>query len=236
MLEFINALSHVVMEKSFVSFGASFLGGVLVGFSPCIYPVIPIFISMVVKASREDNKKRKLFVVLYVLGLSLSFAGLGMFSAVIGRILGFLFNYAATFIVLGNIFILLGLWNLGVIKIPYGMKPVTPAPKALGFFIMGVVSAFFVTPCMVPVLGAVLLMVSIRQDVLFGSFALVFFAMGLSFPLLVVGLCSSLVNKLPRSGRWLSLTGKLVGIVFLVISQLFFIKAGVLLCVCQFAS
>jgi len=234
MHTFLGSLAQMVIEKNFWGIGASFLGGILVSLSPCIFPIIPIFLSLIVKASKEDKRKRVSFILCYILGLSIAFSILGIISFLLGKIFGFLFNYAITFIVLGNVFIVLGLWNLGIIYIPYRNREFTPGTKATAFFIMGILSAFYITPCMVPVLGAVLLVVSMKQDLFFGFFALFVFALGFSFPLLVMGVFSRAIDKFPRSGRWLNVAGKMIGIIFLVVSQLFFIKAGVLLCQCSY--
>jgi len=211
---------------------ACLLAGLLVSLTPCVYPLIPIYASLILKSSGKSLMRRVVLSLYYLLGLAVIFSFLGVFSSLMGKIFGFLFNYSITYIILGGVLGVLGLWSLGAISINVKGPRFSPGGSGRSFFLWGLLSAFFITPCMSPVLGGVLLFVSRGGNIFWGWLCLLFFGIGLGLPFVVLGIFSRLLDILPRPQKWQKIAEKFMGTILLLLSAAFFVKAGTLLCVC----
>ena len=94
---------------------------------------------------------------------------------------------------------------------------------------MGLFSGLAITPCVMPVLGAILSIVAARQNILFGASLLFVFAYGAGFILILVGTFGGLLIALPKSGNWLNIIKKIYGLILIGAGEYFLIKAGSLL-------
>lgn len=168
----------------------TFLEGILAFISPCLLPLLPVYISYFFAGSTEEegSKKKALVNALgFVSGFTILFVILGAFAGVIG---GFLLEYATILnIVSGSIVILLGISFMGFINIPFfnlGAK-LTSGKKIVltGFFsslLFGLVFAISWTPCIGTFLGAALMKAANSGEVLTGATLLLMFSLGLSIP------------------------------------------------------
>jgi thiol:disulfide interchange protein DsbD len=95
----------------------------------------------------------------------------------------------------------------------------------LGALLMGAAAAFVTAPCSAPVLGVLLLTVAHTQKVVWGSFLLFIFALGLSLLLLVLGIFSGLLSNLPRPGTWMDWVKKGFGVLMILAGGYFVYKA-----------
>jgi len=96
-------------------------------------------------------------------------------------------------------------------------------------FILGAISGFTIIPCNFPVLGAILSLISLEKNVLYGGTALFLFSLGYGTILVILGTFSSLIKKLPASGPWLTIVHKFLGLIFLIMGCFFLFKLIALL-------
>ena len=179
-----------------------FIEGIISFFSPCIIPLIPLYMSYLAGSARtvlEDGtvvykRKTTLFHTLFfVLGISMSFFLLGLsFSAV-----GLFFQDVRhiLLIVCGVLIILMGLFQIGLIRIPFlqkerklsariNLKKMNPGVA----FVLGFLFSFAWTPCVGPALSSVLMMASSGSSAMIGNLYVLFYALGFVVPFLVLGL------------------------------------------------
>ncbi|MCX8042868.1 MAG: sulfite exporter TauE/SafE family protein [Desulfobacterota bacterium] len=212
----------------------SFGAGVLTSFTPCIYPLIPVTIGVIGAKGASHRAHAFLLSLLYVIGLAVVYAGLGIFAALTGKLFGTIGSSAWTYLVVGNLFLLFGLSMLEVFSLQLvfpraGRAGTGRAQGLLSVFFFGCVSALIAGPCTTPVLGAVLAYVASRQHVLFGALMLFVFALGMGFLLVLVGTFTGMLTALPRSGSWMVTLKKAFGFLMIGIGEYFIFKAGQLM-------
>ncbi|MFC1835071.1 cytochrome c biogenesis protein CcdA [Thermodesulfobacteriota bacterium] len=214
-----------------LSFLAAFLGGVLAGFTPCVYPMIPITAGYVGSSNLGGSKFRGFVLSLcYVLGVALTYAALGMIAALTGRFFGEISSNPWAYFIVANIIIILGLGMLEVYNMPsFGMTGSGKPGGLLGIFLLGIASGFVAGPCMAPVMGVLLAYVATTQSVVFGGSLLFVFALGMGLLLVIVGTFSGVVASLPRSGEWMVKIKKGLGLFMIGLGEYFLIKMGQLM-------
>jgi len=214
-----------------VSLAIAFLGGILASLTPCVYPMIPITAGVISHANVGGSKRRGFILSLaYVAGMALTYAALGVFAAATGRFFGAINSSPWTFLVVGGIFLLFGLVMLDLVSMPSVASQFSSRRLGLiGIFLAGVSSALVAGPCTTPVLGSLLAYTASSQSLLAGGLLLFVFSLGMGVLLLGVGTFSSFLAAIPRSGPWMVLVKKAMGLLMLAIASYFFIKSGSLL-------
>ena len=214
-----------------MSFVAAFMGGLLVSFTPCVYPMIPITASFVGSRNVGGSKlKGFLLSLFYVIGVAVTYSTLGVFAAITGRLFGQISTNPYAYFILANIVIVLGLAMLDVFQIPvFAPKKEIKRGGYVGIFIIGLCSGFIAGPCTTPVLGVLLAYVASTKNILLGGSLLFVFAFGMSILLIMVGTFSGVLATLPKSGEWMVKIKKILGILMIGLGEYFLIKMGQLL-------
>lgn len=224
-------LEEIFLTSAISALWVSFLAGILASLSPCTYPLIPITLGIVGAADVSSKLKGFLISSIFVLGICFTYTVLGIVSSLLGILLGNLFANFITFLILSVIFLILGLSLIGIL--PFNLPVVTPQhtkkQDALSLFIFGMVSGLAMTPCNFPVLGAILSLISLKENVAFGAIALFLFSLGYGLILIILGTFTSLIRKLPKQGNWLIIIRRLLGILLITMGIYFFIKFLILL-------
>jgi thiol:disulfide interchange protein DsbD len=223
--------TQYLTEISPLAYLVSFLGGVWASFTPCVYPIIPILIGVIGAESAERRAHGFRLSLVFVLGMALTYAHLGVAAALTGKLFGQLTTHPAANLVVANILLLFALSMLGVfeLRLPgaWGKSKVIKEERKLGaVFLMGASSGVVAAPCTVPVLGVLLTFVAQTRNLIFGFTLLFTFAMGLGLLLIVLGTFTGIVASIPKSGPWLVRIKHAFGIFLLVIAELFLIRAG----------
>ena len=207
-----------------IAFGA----GAAVSFSPCVYPLIPVTVGYIGANSQGSRLKALWVSLLYSLGIATTYSALGVVAVLTGTIFGQITSNFWAYFILGNFYLLFGLLLLDVFNLPFfniGIKNVRPR-SMLSVFLFGLVSGLAVGPCTFPVLGAILVHVASRQNILYGVSLLFAFSYGVCFLLILTGVFSGLLANLPKSGEWLTRIKKAGGIILLCMAEYFLIQAG----------
>lgn len=204
-----TSLDELLRSSLLLSFISVFLAGILTSFTPCIFPMLPITISILGyhadKNSRFKNFSRSLA---YVLGIALTYSSLGVVAALTGSLFG---SMLTNKYVLGSLVLLfftmaMSMWGLFEIQAPAFIRNKLGTGKSHGLggsFLMGLVAGIVASPCVGPVLVSILTYVSTTKDVVLGFSLLFTFAMGLGLIFIVIGLFSSALKLLPKSGAWM---------------------------------
>ena len=202
-----------MIELSIVGIATAFAAGVISFLSPCVLPLVPGYVSFVAGSSLEEmlagraDRLRALGLALtFVLGFSVVFIALGMSASALGNLL-LTYRYELG-LVAGVVVIVFGLHMLGVSPIRlldrdarfHGLE--LPGGRAVSAFVLGIAFAFGWTPCIGPVLGAILTLGASTADVTQGAVLLAFYSAGLGLPFLLAALSTgTLLKRLKSLGR-----------------------------------
>lgn len=183
-----------------LSVPTSFLAGVVSFLSPCVLPLVPGYVSLITGASIEQlraaEEKSLARTVLanslgFVAGFSLVFVALGASASWVGQLL--LSHKILLYRIAGVIIVLFGLHLVGLLKVAalYREKRFQPAVGkrgVIGAFVLGLAFAFGWTPCIGPILGAMLAIAATRETIYEGIFLLAVYSMGLAVPFVLTAL------------------------------------------------
>ncbi len=231
MEAFVGEMGSYLNGAPAMAFVAAFLGGLLASLTPCVYPMIPITASYVGGSNLGGSKMRGfLLSVVYVTGIALTYAALGVFAAISGRFFGEINSNPYIFIVVGNIILVLGLSMLDLFSLPVFTPKASTGPRsAFGVLLVGIVSGFIAGPCTAPVLGVLLAFVASTSNIVFGGSLLFVFAFGMGALLIGVGTFSGFLATMPKSGMWMVKVKKGMGIMMIILAEYMFVKGGMLI-------
>lgn len=194
----------------------TFLEGVISFISPCMLPMLPLYISYF--AGNADKKRNILIrAAAFVLGFTVVFTALGLFAGTLG---GFLTKYqTAVNIICGLIVILFGLSYLEVIKLPFfkGMTNGKKITSVFSAFLFGVIYSVSLTPCVGAFLGSALMLASSTGGAAKGALLLLTYSLGLGVPFLFSAV---LIDKLNSAFQFIKAHYRIVNLIcgiFLII-------------------
>ena len=203
---------------------ASFFGaGLLLSFTPCVLPMVPILSGIIVGQGRRVTRKVAFLLTLtYVVGMAVTYALAGVGAGLSGTLLSnalqnpwVLGAFAALFVALS-----LSMFGLYELQLPaaFQSRLADTSNKVgggtlWGVFTMGVLSALIVGPCVAAPLAGALLYINQTRDAFLGGTALFALALGMGVPLLVVGLSAG--TLLPKAGAWMQTIKSLFGVMLL---------------------
>ncbi|MBU0588340.1 MAG: protein-disulfide reductase DsbD [Gammaproteobacteria bacterium] len=206
---------------------AAFFGfGVLLAFTPCMLPMIPI-LSGIIVGQGQQLTRRSAFALsaVYVLAMAFTYALAGVAAGLAGTLIS---AYLQNPWVLGgfaSIFVMLSLSMFGMyeLQLPVVLQNRLSVAgrgikggKVIGAFLMGVLSAIIVGPCVAAPLAGALLYIGQTRDVVFGGTALFAMAIGMGVPLLLVGATAG--TLLPKAGAWMVTIKRVFGVGMLAVA------------------
>lgn len=220
-----------IHKNPILALGLLFLAGLLLAFTPCVYPMIPIVANIVARQKTIDSKKTFALSASYGVGVATAYGLLGALIAWLGRtvnILGYLQN-PIVLIAFAVLFALLALYMFDVLKIslPSAIRDKLQAKSQAaddklgsigGSFLAGGLSALVVSPCVSAPMAGALAAVSVSDSVLFGFFALFMLGIGLSLPLMLMGAAQG--KWMPKAGVWMARVKEFCGLLLLAVSLL----------------
>lgn len=193
--------------------------GLILAFTPCVLPMVPILTGIIVGQKDHVNTKKAFLLSLsYVLGAAITYAVVGVLAAGMGSLMQvalqkpFVIGTASVFFVLLS----LSLFGFYDIKMPQFVHQQAlhlsnrqKGGQYVGVFFMGTLSTLIISPCVTAPLIAILIYISQTKDLIFGAAALFALGIGMGIPLLVIG--TSAGKWLPKTGPWMEAIKKLCG-------------------------
>ena len=206
---------------------AAFFGfGVLLAFTPCMLPMIPILSGIIVGQGQHPTRRHAVGLsAVYVLGMAITYAAAGVAAGLAGSLLSASLQNPWVLGAFASIFVLLALSMFGLyeLQLPASMQTAltnasrrVPGGKAIGVFLMGALSAIIVGPCVAAPLAGALLYISQTRDAVLGASALFAMALGMGAPLLLVGATTG--GLLRRAGPWTETIRRLFGVTMLAMA------------------
>lgn len=216
-LEQISVFTYVIV----------FFAGIFICATPCVYPIIPVIVGYLGAAQIKTKKEGFLRSLCYVLGMSFVYAILGAMASFTGGLFGMVQSIFWVNFFVANVLIIMGLFMLDVFPLPqlpfFQRKTIDNKTGIAGAFSLGVVSGLVFSPCLTPVLGAILAYVAAKKNVFFGISLLFTYALGMGFPFIVLGTFVGLLKKLPKSGYWMVKIKKIFGLLLIASGEYFLV-------------
>jgi thiol:disulfide interchange protein DsbD len=234
-----SGLTAQLSSSPLTALGLVFLGGVLTSLNPCIYPMIPITAAIVggqtVGETNPPRWRTAILTFAYVFGLASVYSTLGIIAGVTGTMFGTISTNPWLYFAMANMMMLaaLAMFDVIPIRLPAALAEraatAGTAGRASGAFVMGAMSGLVAAPCGAPVMAAILTWVSSQGSPTLGFVYLLVFSLGMCALLVIVGLSSGAVSRLPRAGNWMLWVKKGFGVVMLGVAQYYLIEMGKLL-------
>ena len=201
----------------------TFLEGLISFISPCMLPMLPIYISYFAAGA---DKKGKMFarVCSFVIGFTTVFSLLGLFAGTLGSFLRA--HQTIVNIICGAVVVLFGLSYLEVIRLPFfkGMGAGKTADNVIAAFVFGVIYSISLTPCVGAFLGSALMLASAAGTALKGVILLIVYSLGLGVPFILSAL---LIDQLAGAFGWIKRHYRVINL----ICGIFLIVVGILMAV-----
>jgi thioredoxin:protein disulfide reductase len=206
--------------------GGFLLFGVLLTFTPCVLPMIPILSAIIAGEGKNLNKWRGLALsASYVLGMALAYALAGVAAAYSGSMIAAALQSAWVLGAFALVFAVLALSMFGFyeLRLPgflhehlHGAQRRIRGGQVASVAAMGVLSAVIVSPCVAAPLAGALLYISQTRDVALGGAALFAMALGMGVPLIIVGVSEGAL--LPKAGAWMEGVRKFFGVLLFAVA------------------
>lgn len=200
--------------------------GLGLAFTPCVLPMVPILSSIIVGEGRQVSRARGFLLSLtYSLGMAIVYTALGVAAGLAGEGLAAALQNpwvlgAFALLIVAMAMSMFGFYEL---QLPAALQTRLAntagrqsGGKLAGVFAMGAISALIVGPCVAAPLAGALVYISQTRDVLIGGAALFAMAVGMSIPLLLVGVSAG--SLLPRAGAWMESVKRLFGVLMLAMA------------------
>ncbi|MGI6552879.1 MAG: cytochrome c biogenesis CcdA family protein [Bacillota bacterium] len=173
-----------------------FLAGVFTSFSPCVLSMLPVLIGYIGGYGETTRLRGLSLSLMFVLGLGVTFAVLGIAAAAFGWIFGNVGRH--WYLIMGVVALLMGLQLVGLVRIRLpGLKTIPIRAKGLlGSFLMGFFFGLVASPCATPVLAVLITYIASRQNLAYGGALLFAYGFGQGMPLLVVGTFTAALKNL----------------------------------------
>ena len=199
--------------------------GLLLSFTPCVLPMVPILSSIIVGEGEVTRRRSFLMALAYCLGMALVYTALGIAAGLAGEGLSGALQKPWVLVTFALLLVLLSLsmFDLYQLQMPASLQSKLGKASGglkrgrfFGVFFMGALSALIVGPCVAAPLAGTLVYISQTHDLFLGGLALFSMAMGMSVPLLLVGLSAG--SLLPKAGAWMISVKYLFGLLLIAVA------------------
>ena len=221
-----DRLAQLLNQQRFLAIPAFFGFGLLLAFTPCVFPMIPILSSLIAGQGALLTRRRALWLSLtYVLAMAATYTVAGVLAALLGQNVQAWFQNPWVIGAFSGLFVLLALSMFGLydLQLPaYLQHRLTQWSNRqrgghhAGVAVMGFLSALIVGPCVAPPLIGALTFIAVTGDVALGAAALFALSLGMGAPLLIIG--ASTGHWLPRAGHWMERIKSVFGVLLLVVA------------------
>lgn len=216
--------------------GAVFLAGVATSLTPCLYPMVPITVSIVGAGAEGGTRRRRLGLMLvYVIGLASAYASLGLLAGITGTMFGAVSTNPWLQFLMANVMLAAAGMMADVIPVPIPSRLQSRAATAgtggrvLGVLVMGVASGLVAAPCGAPVMAAILTWVAATRSAALGFVYLLAFSIGMCALLVIAAMAADTTLRLPRAGPWMLWVKRAFALILLGVAEYYLVQMGALL-------
>ncbi|MDY7229680.1 protein-disulfide reductase DsbD family protein [Hyalangium rubrum] len=210
------------LESGSLAVGAAvvFAGGLLTAMTPCVYPLIPITVSVFGARKAEGRGKALMLTSSYIVGMGVVFSALGVLAAKTGQAFGAMLGHPGVVTGLAVFLLVLATSMFGAFELalPASMQQRLTSVGGAGLagaFLMGSVSGFLAAPCTGPVLTGLLAFVAKTANTGLGAGLLFIYALGIGVPFFLIGVFTV---RLPRGGVWMEWVKSVLGIILVALA------------------
>ncbi len=227
-----SAITDILSGGNIFLILATFFGfGLLLSLTPCIFPMVPILSSIIVRHSKDNNgemsaRKGFFLSLVYVLSMAVAYTIAGVLAGLFGANIQAMMQNPTVLIIFAGVFIALAFSLFGYysLELPQSFQNKINSLSGngekkggiVGVAIMGFLSALIVGPCVAPPLAGALMYIGQTGDAVLGGMALFVMSIGLGAPLLLVGAGAG--KYMPKPGGWMETVSRVFGIVMLALA------------------
>lgn len=217
------------LSGSPLDFIFAFFGGILASLTPCVYPIIPISAGYIVGNAQNSRSKGFLLSLFYVTGIAITYSSLGILAVLTGRIFGEFSLNPIINLASGILILFFGLSMFDLFHFNFTLNLKLPLHRKRNYFLallLGLVSGLMISPCLTPILGAILSYLSTTKNIFYGGFLLLSFSYGMGLIFILIGTFGVTLTGLPKPGRWMDVIKKVCATI-IVLAGLYFIFAAI---------
>jgi len=229
----------------------AYVGGILSSLTPCVYPMIPITVSVVGGGGTSSTRRawHEVWVrgLVYVSGMAMVYSFLGVLAGLTGKLFGSMTQTSGWYLFLGVVMTFAALIMMDVIPfdpliwletLKRWIRPNRSSAQfrpssvqktelsLLGAFTLGASSGFIAAPCTTPVLTSILAFIAKTQSIGLGLTLMLAFSLGLGTLLLMIAGFTGALQILPRSGKWMKAVKMGSGLILLIFAEYLIFRAG----------
>lgn len=198
-----------------------FLGGLASSLTPCVYPMIPITVSVIGASADQSRSKAFALSVVYVLGIAITYTVLGLAAAQSSGMFGQALQNPWVLVAVAAVMLALSLSMFGVYEFALPEALTTKASMAggggfVGAFVVGTVAGIVAAPCTGPIVILLLGVIGTQEWGVFnGGLVMLVYSLGLGMLFLAVGTFAGVLASMPRSGAWMDTVKHVFGVVII---------------------
>ena len=231
-----SALSVNLSAHPFVALAGVFVGGVLTSLTPCLYPMIPITVSIIGGDAGQVTRSRRMgLAAFYVIGLATAYASLGLLAGLTGTMFGAVSTSPWLYFAMANIMLVSAAMMADVIAVPLPAalrqraSTMGTGGRIAGVLTMGLASGLVAAPCGAPVMAAILTWVTTTRSAGLGFVYLLTFSLGMCALLVFVAFIADTSLRLPRAGPWMLWVKRAFALILLGVAEYYLIGMGQLI-------
>ena len=231
----ISSFASDLGAHSLTGLAVAFGGGVLASLSPCLYPMIPITLSIVGGDRNGTTRHRVGLVLVYIAGLASSYSLLGLIAGLTGTMFGGISTNPWLHFAMANVMLLAAAMMADVIAVPIPASiqqraaTIGTGGRIGGAFVMGGASGLVAAPCGAPVLAGILTWVTTTKSALLGFAYLLAFSLGMCTLLFALAIATDTALRLPRPGGWMIGVKRLFALVLVGVAEYYLVSMGQLI-------
>jgi len=216
-------IGSLLASGSLLAIGAAFAGGLLTSLTPCVYPLIPITVSLFGARKAGSRGQAMALSGLYVLGIAVTYSALGVGASLTGKAFGSVMSNPWVVGMVAAVLAAMAVSMFGAfdLALPSALQARLTRVGGAGFagaFGMGLVAGVIAAPCTGPVLAAALAVIAQKGSIAYGLAVMFPYALGLGLPFFLIGAFSL---SFPKSGPWMETVKSVFGVALLAAALVF---------------
>ena len=215
-------ISKISNEGFILTLLGFFISGLLLSLTPCVLPMVPILSGIIISSNPKNSIRLTLS---YVAGITFTYTLLGIIAGMTGTLLSSSLQNTNFILFAGFLYLIFAIAMFGLFELTMPSNIQSKITNILqnfklensfNVFVLGLISSLILSPCVAPPLAAAILYIGQSNDLILGGGSLFFMSLGMSVPLLAIGISS--IKIIPKPGPWMLNVKRLLGFILLAMS------------------